>query len=101
VTSTDCKPIESAKCVKLSMPERRDGALPGEIIQCGVGSDLGNVDVSHSLAKGLQDNGFRSKTHAHGLFNGYVVGSELDKFHDSPPKSTSATNRNSGRFTLA
>ena len=83
------------------MPKRSDRPRSGEIILYGIGLDLGNVDVPHCPAKGFQYNGFCPEAHAHGLLEDYVSGNELGKLHDNPPKSTSATSRSSGRFTLA
>ena len=93
--------IESSKCLILTMPESGYRTLAVKIIQYGVGSDLGNIDVSNGPTKGIQGNGFRSKAHAHKLFQYYIFVSKLGKFHDKPPKLISDTSRSCGRFTLA
>lgn len=93
--------VESAEGFELSMPESGDRACAGEVILHGDGTNLGNVDVPHGSAKGIEDDGFCSKAHPQRSFERNVFGGELRKSHDHPPKSTSATSRNSARFTFA
>ena len=93
--------VESAEGLKLSMPEGGNRACAGKVTFNGQGIDLRDVDITHCPAKSLEDTRFCPKTHPYGLFEGNVFVAELIKHHDRPPKSISATLRNSGRFTFA
>ncbi len=101
MASANAIAVKSAEGFELSMIESGNRACADQVILHGAGTHLCNVGVPHGSAKGIEDDGFCSKTHPQRLFERNVFGSELRKFHDNPPKSTSATRRNSARFTFA
>jgi hypothetical protein len=83
------------------VPVPRQGSGTGEVAFGLLRLDIGDGNITHRLAEGLQDGSFGAETRPHRLLECDIILNELGQIHSSPPKSNRATSRSPGRSTLA